>query len=166
MSGISYELVPEAEAPDTLQPGVSRYVEQADGTILQYIGDEDGNPVLVSGRGRVLYAADLHAVKDGSNSKTIYTDVLGHADLYYNENSDWDNCVVDFNSAPPDSTRVKTRLHSTKIFAEDFSMRYAFDGNGNAGSGQLLIAAQDAAADSSVITTPGEFHFYVEVVQH
>ena len=52
MSGLSFEIIPEADASDELQAGVSRYVEKNDGTIEHHIGATDGTPVLVAGKKR------------------------------------------------------------------------------------------------------------------
>jgi hypothetical protein len=162
MSGIAYELVPEAEAPDELQPGVSRYVKR-DGRIEHYIGDENGNPVPV-GRSGVLFAANLHVYKNSSNEKTIYTDVLGLSDISYEvvPSANIGYLDADFENVP-DPTRVKVRSEviSDKNTEKNFSERY----QQSLKSSGLTIQAYDAAADNSVIQDPGEFHAYVEIIR-
>lgn len=164
MSGIAYELVPEADAPDTLQPGVSRYVEQADGTILQYIGDEDGNPVLVSGRGQVLFAADLEINKDSSNSQTVYCDTLGLMNIEYRySDPDYYYGEVKFEDEFPNPANVKAKVgHSRR--SELFSMQYkGYERSSN--QAYIRLYAYEEGVDDSLIIDPGKFHVYVEIVQ-
>jgi hypothetical protein len=169
MSGIAYELVPEANAPDELQPGVSRYVEQPDGTILQYIGDEDGNPVLVSGRSQVLFAADLHIEKDSSNSQTVFCDALGLTNVEYRYSEpDYYYGSVEFENAFPNNPdKVKARGQHSRN-SELFSMQYQFresDYSAYSNGSEISIYAYEEGVDDSLIIDPGSFRVYVELIQ-
>jgi hypothetical protein len=164
MSGIAYELVPEAEAPDELQPGVTRYVEQPDGGVEEYIGDEDGNPVLVSGRSQVLFAADLYINKNSSNDTKVFCDVLGlqkveyaysEPDYYYGD--------IEFENNAPNNAKAKIKVrHATQ--SELFSAQYQAQ-KPNFSNAQVNIQAYEAGVDDSIIVDPGKFYVYVEIVQ-
>jgi len=164
MSGLAYELVPQGDAPDKLQAGVSRYVEQPDGTILHYIGDENDTPVLVSGRARVLFAAEVNVFKNSSNSKTVFCDALGFANLEYRYvEPDYYICQLSFNNDAPNSAKAKAEAQRLSRWNgnKDFSRRYVqqydeFNG--------LRIWAYEAGTDS-LIVDPGEFHAYVKILQ-
>jgi hypothetical protein len=165
MSGIAYELVPEAEAPDDLQPGVTRYIEQPDGGVEEYIGDEDGNPVLVSGRSQVLFAADLHVYESSSNSRNVYCDALGLSNVRFESGDDYDSCQIDFNNAPPNPAKAKVQLRNLPLEngKRDFSVQHSHSTTW--GESSLSITAYEEGADHSLILRPGEFHVYVEVLQ-
>jgi hypothetical protein len=165
MSGIAYELVPEAEAPDELQPGVTRYVEQPDGGVEEYIGDEDGNPVLVSGRSQVLFAADLYINKNSSNNRTVFCDVLGLTNVEYAYSEpDYYYGEIAFNTEnPPNSAKTKLRVrHATQ--GEHYSVQYRPQ-RGNYEYGEVSVVAYEAGVDDSLVLDPGKFHVYVEIVQ-
>ena len=59
MSGIKYNLVARAEAPDELEPGVSRYVKHPNGQVDHYVGTEDGTPILISSSQDFQLLADI-----------------------------------------------------------------------------------------------------------
>ena len=171
MSGIAYEIVPESEAPDELQPGVSRYVEQADGTILQYIGDEDGIPVLMSGRSQTLFAAEVNVFKNSSNSQTVFCDALGLSALeYHYVEPDYYVCRIGFSNNAPNGAKAKGEaqmLSKWGAAGRDFSRRYVqrYDDNSPYDDGgELEIWAYEAGTDS-LIVDPGEFHAYVKILQ-
>lgn len=170
MPGIKRNVYQEGNEPATLEAGHEYYVSRSNGIVEHYIGDADGNPVLVSGGGQVLYAADMHAYDNDSNSSTIYYDALGQQHLHYFEDDtqDWDFCSIGFSNEPPDPTRVKTEvrmLASEYPPSHDISRWHGFYSEGNVENGYLGIIAYDAAGDYSIINTPQEFHLYVKVVQ-
>jgi hypothetical protein len=166
MSGLAYDLVPQGDAPDELQAGVSRYVERPDGEIDHYIGNENGRPVLVSGHGRVLFAGEVHVFKDSSNSREVYCDALDLADISYRYSEpDYYFCRVQFNNGVPNSAKARAEVYRISQWNDnrDFSKRYAhmFRPPGD----QMNIYAFEAGAESSFIIDPGEFHAYVKILQ-
>ena len=168
MSGIAYELMPEADAPDELQPGVTRYVEQPDGGVEQYIGDEDGNPVLVGGRSQILFAADLKIEKESSNSQTVYCDALGLINVEYKYSEpDYYYGHVQFENGFPNPEKTKVRGQHSQA-SELFSMQYYFRADDYTEYGspsELSIYAYEEGVDDSLIIDPGKLHAYVELVQ-